>query len=150
MAFGSVYMQHQPCDCWLLMAVYCISFWVACRGSRSPSWPPAMWIKCHREKPNVLHLYSVSLNCFPLSLVCCSSASTSKQVISDCPSAAFRWCAIKVKPTISWAKLSPSATVIASRDTRSQLSFENTIQRKGTLMREVDMKVLFLTTTLKM
>lgn len=32
----------------------------------------------HGEKPNGLRLYSMSLKCFPLSPVCCSSASTLK------------------------------------------------------------------------
>lgn len=34
-----------PCDNWLWTV-----FWVACRGSCRPSWPPAMWIMGATEK----------------------------------------------------------------------------------------------------
>lgn len=44
-----------PCDYWLVLAVNCISFWVACRGSRSPPWPRATWIMGATEN-NQIHL----------------------------------------------------------------------------------------------
>lgn len=104
---------HFSCNTtlWLMLAVNCTSFWVACRGSCRPFWPRAMWIMGATEKKkktNALHLCSVSLNCHPLSLVFCSVAFILKQVASHGPSTAFRLCDIKVKPSITWTKNSAS------------------------------------------
>lgn len=43
---------HFSCNTtlWLMLAVNCTSFWVACRGSCRPFWPRAMWIMGATEK----------------------------------------------------------------------------------------------------
>ena len=135
-----------PCDYWLLLVVYCISFWVACWGSRSPSWPLAMWIMGATEK-NLM--YSIWTPCretaFPPSLVFLQrslhiktgylrSSKCSLQVVVPWESPQFHGQSIQ--------RLHFHCDCIQEYKTLTQLWKKEKIKRKRSHKREVNKRML--------